>query len=93
MYPVVRDEADFNLTAPSVADVPVVDEANFNRSKASPSRFRSKKIKKNSLNHCARKIEACEFLWISSKRLRRINKKNQFIERIVGLSIKTNKRT
>ena len=37
--------------------------------------------------------EACEFLWIPSKRLRRINEKNQFIERIVGLSIKTNKRT
>ena len=46
MYPVVRGEADFNLTAPSVADVPVVDEANFNRSKARPSRFRSKNKEK-----------------------------------------------
>ena len=40
-----------------------------------------------------RKIEACEFLWIPSKCLRRINEKNQFIERIVGLSIKTNQGT
>ena len=52
--------------------------------------FFAQKNKENSLNHCVSKIEACEFLWIPSKYLRRINEKNQFIERIVGLSIKTN---
>ena len=55
--------------------------------------FFDQKIKKNSSKHCVWKIEVCEFLWIPSKRLRRINEKNQFIERIVWLSIKTNKQT